>query len=89
MLERVVMESSRVGLTAGFFIEVLGADVAAHDTDFAELVWPGGRIRLEAGPRPGIRRLEMSGTEPMDRIVAGTRIVGVATTGGAHLSSEP
>jgi len=76
VLERVVMESSNIALTAGFFIEVLGAEVAAHDTDFAELVWPGGRIKLEAGPGPGIRRLEMSGTQPIDRIVAGTSIVG-------------
>ena len=75
-LERVVMESSNVALTAGFFIEVLGAEVAAHDANFAELVWPGGRIKLEAGPLPGIRRLEMSGAGAFDRVVAGTRIVG-------------
>ena len=77
VLERVVMESSKVGLTAGFFIEVLGAEVAAHDAEAVELVWPGGRITIEEGPVPGIRRLELSGTEPMDRIVAGTRILGV------------
>jgi hypothetical protein len=74
-LERVVMESSKVALTAGFFIEVLGAEVAAHDTDFADLVWPGGRITVEAGPVQGISRLEVSGTGGLDRIIAGTRIV--------------
>ncbi len=77
VLERVVMESPDVRLTAGFFVEVLGAGVGAHDTDFAELVWPGGRIKLEAGPEAGIRRLEMSCTGAFDRVVAGTRMVGV------------
>ncbi len=76
MLERVVMVSDDVGLTAGFFVEVLGAEVAAHDADSAELLWPGGRISLEAGPLPGIRRLEMSGAGAFDRVVAGTWIVG-------------
>ncbi|MGZ5383490.1 MAG: VOC family protein [Acidimicrobiia bacterium] len=74
VLERVVMESGDVQLTAGFFIEVLGAEVTAHHVDLVELVWPGGgRITIEAGTNQGIRRLEVSGTREVDRVVAGTR----------------
>jgi hypothetical protein len=77
VLERVVMQSRAVRLTAGFFIEVLGAEVDAHDSDVVELSWPGGgRVTIEEGPGQGIVRLEMSGSEHLDRIVAGTRIVG-------------
>jgi hypothetical protein len=89
VLERVVMESSKVGLTAGFFIEVLGAEVAAHDAEAVELVWPGGRITIEEGPVQGIRRLELNGAGDLDRVIAGTKFVGAPTTGGTHLSSEP
>ena len=77
VLERVVMESRDVGQTAGFFIEVLGAEVAAHDVDVVELVWPGGgQITIEEGPDRGIVRLEVSGAGDLDRTVAGTRVVG-------------
>jgi hypothetical protein len=64
----------------------LGAEVAVHDADAAELVWPGGRIKVEAGPAEGIRRLEVSGAGNVDQVIAGTKVVGVATTGGSHLS---
>ena len=77
VLERVVIESQDVGLTAGFFIEVLSADVAVHDVNVVELVWPGGgQLTIEKGPEPGITRLEVSGAGDFDRIVAGTRVAG-------------
>jgi len=77
VLEKVVMESRATQLTAGFFIEVLGAEVESHDRDVVELSWPGGgHIRIEPGPGQGIVRLEVSGAGDVDRIVAGTRIVG-------------
>ena len=77
VLKRVVMESRTVQVTAGFFIEVLGAEVGDHDGDVVDLIWPGGRIRIEEGPDQGVTRLEVSGAGPLDRIVAGTRIVGI------------
>jgi hypothetical protein len=77
VLERVVVESQDVGLTAGFFIRVVGAEVAARDVGAVELVWPGGgQITIEEGPDRGIVRLDVSGAGAFDRIVGGTRVVG-------------
>jgi hypothetical protein len=76
-LDRVVMVSPQVTLTTGFFLEVLGAEIEAHDRDRVELVWPGGgRIMIEEGLERGIARLEVSGAGVVDRTLAGTRIVG-------------
>lgn len=77
VLERVIIESRTVQLTAGFLVEVVGADVATHDDDAVELIWPGGgQITVEKGPSEGISRLELTRTGDLDRLVAGTRIVG-------------
>jgi catechol 2,3-dioxygenase-like lactoylglutathione lyase family enzyme len=76
VLESVVMESRTVRHAAGFFIEVLGAEVAVHEADMVELLWPGGRLIIEEGPGEGIVRLEVSGVGDLDRVLAGTRIVG-------------
>jgi len=76
VLERVVMESRTVQFAAEFFVEVLGAEVSAHDVDMVELIWPGGHIIIEEGPGEGIVRLDLSGAGDLDRILAGTRIVG-------------
>ena len=75
LLERVIMESPTVSLTAGFFVEVLGAEVATHEADVVELIWPGGRITIQEGPDRGISRLEVRGAGGIDRIIAGTRVV--------------
>ncbi len=76
VLERVVIESPGVQTTAGFFIEVLGATVAANETDCVELAWPGGgRIALEKGPARRIARLELSGVGVFDHTIAGTRMI--------------
>ncbi len=76
VLERVVMESPDVPETAGFFIEILGAELEAHSPDLVGLVWPGGgRIVIEEGPNRRIARLELSEAEGLDCLIAGTRVV--------------
>jgi catechol 2,3-dioxygenase-like lactoylglutathione lyase family enzyme len=76
VLERVVMESRDVQHTAGFFMEVLGAELRTHGSDLVELTWPGGgRIRIEEGPEEGIDRLEVTGAGNIDRTIAGVRVV--------------
>lgn len=76
VLERVVIGAPVVEETAGFFLEVLGGEVSGRGNGWVEIAWPGGgRIMVEAGTPPGIRRLELSGVQPGEWTVAGARFL--------------
>jgi methylmalonyl-CoA/ethylmalonyl-CoA epimerase len=76
VLERVVLNTPVPDETQAFFIDVLGGAADPDCADECQVVWPGGaRIALEhhPGAEPGVDRFELSGMEPGDRKIGGTR----------------
>jgi methylmalonyl-CoA/ethylmalonyl-CoA epimerase len=76
VLERVVLNTTVPDDTQAFFTEVLGGAPDPACADECQVVWPGGaRIALEHHPdaEPGIDRFELTGLEPGDRNIGGTR----------------
>ncbi|MFW2338462.1 MAG: VOC family protein [Acidimicrobiia bacterium] len=76
VLDRVVLNTPTPEETQSFFIDVLGGSPDADCDEACQVVWPGGaRLALEHHPDrdPGIDRFELTGMEPGDMIVGGTR----------------
>lgn len=76
VLDRVVLNTPTPEETQSFFIDVLGGSPDAECDEACQVVWPGGaRLALEHHPDrdPGIDRFELTGMEPGEMIVGGTR----------------